>query len=225
MPGGRGHVDDAPPLPLHHPGHDRLQAMEAAGEMHVQHLAPLLDLHLVQHRGPGDARIVDQDVDAPEPRRHGGGHALDLVTLRHVARDADRIRTVAAQRRGERFGAFLREIHHRDPRALGRIGTRHRRTDALRGTRHDRRPACELHSIAPRSRDARCAPAMVPAVRRNVRRRRGRAVDAGQGAARATVNDTAGRCRWVSRLSRARHPRRSWRVPRVRPPAPPAAAS
>jgi hypothetical protein len=66
LPVDRGDHDDAAELALAHAGPDRVDGVEDAGEVGVDHLLPLLRRHLVEHRVAGDARVGDHDLDGPQ---------------------------------------------------------------------------------------------------------------------------------------------------------------
>ena len=87
LAGDRGDVDDAAVVLRDHQRHDGAAAIELAVEIDAHHLVPGADRILPgRHVRPGDAGVVDQDVDAAE-RLHGGvARGFDLGEPRDVAR-------------------------------------------------------------------------------------------------------------------------------------------
>ena len=80
----RRDVEDVPATPaLHHRRH-RPQAVEAAVQVRLDHLAPLLARDLVDRREAAEAGVVDQAVDAPGALGDPGHEVVDLGLLAHV---------------------------------------------------------------------------------------------------------------------------------------------
>ena len=70
LAGDRGDVDDAAVVLRDHQRHDGAAAQERPVEIDAHHLRPgLRRIFGDRHVGPGDAGVVDQDVDAAERRR------------------------------------------------------------------------------------------------------------------------------------------------------------
>src|SRR6185437_7005774 len=89
-PGAGRDVDDATVAALLHPRRNRARAHERAGQVRVDDRAPVVVGHLLER--PADladhtARVVDEDVDAPD-------RADEVVHLRGV-RDVDRVLVAA----------------------------------------------------------------------------------------------------------------------------------
>ena len=78
LAGDRGDIGDAAVVPLDHAGDDRLAAIERAGEVDADHLVPLLG-RVLPGLGdrPGDAGVVDEDVDLAEGVKRLVAGALD----------------------------------------------------------------------------------------------------------------------------------------------------
>ena len=132
---------------------DRLLcAQHGPGEVHVHHAAPLRHGH---RRGGGavdDAGIVDQHVDAAEPRqrsrehRRGGGLVGDIGVERHmscVPGSFDRGQQGDRLSRGFGRAAMVDE----DPRALGREPDGDRPSDAAGRAGHQRDLAVEPRAL------------------------------------------------------------------------------
>ena len=59
----RPDVDDAPDAALAHALDDAAAAVEARGEVGLEHLVPAVEVHAVQGPVPGDPGVVHQDLD------------------------------------------------------------------------------------------------------------------------------------------------------------------
>src|SRR5580693_4576075 len=78
LAGDRGDVDDAAVVLLDHRGHDRLAADEGPVEIDAQYLAPLVEVGLPYRLvDPGDAGVVDENVDLAECLDRGVAGLLD----------------------------------------------------------------------------------------------------------------------------------------------------
>src|SRR6266581_3249741 len=160
----RGDVDDAAPLPFHHSRHHRLGAVEAAAQVHVEHRAPLLHGHLVQHRRAYDSGIIHEDVDAPVAGRDGRRHGVDAGPVGDVAAYPDGLAAGRAYKGGAGFGRLGGEIDDRHPRPFPGIGGRHRGADALGGAGDDGDPLGEDHDFGLASTcSAKCSSNTAPA--------------------------------------------------------------
>jgi len=92
---GTGHVDIGPRFLLPEQRRRGAADEKRAVEMDVQHREPLLRLHLVEHRVPQDAGIVDHDVELAEAVDGGADDALRRVPVRDRV-GADRSLTAEA---------------------------------------------------------------------------------------------------------------------------------
>src|SRR6266851_8771477 len=81
----RGDVDDAAVVPFHHVMHDRLAADEGSVEIDAQDLAPFLEVGFPYRLvDPGDAGVVDENVDLAEGLERGVARLFDRGEIRHV---------------------------------------------------------------------------------------------------------------------------------------------
>ena len=115
LAGDRGDVDDAAVVLRDHQRHHGAAAEELAVEVDAHHLRPGLRRILPgRHVRPGDAGVVDQDVDAAE-RLHGGvARGFDLGELGDVDRDGDRPCRACRARRAVFVGELAVAIPDRD---------------------------------------------------------------------------------------------------------------
>ena len=93
QPGDRGDVDDASVLSLQHLAPGGLREQKCAGQVDVEHLLPLVERHRLGALAPGDASVVDEDVDLAERlhgRVHDRLHVGGLGDVGHHAFDAVR---------------------------------------------------------------------------------------------------------------------------------------
>ena len=99
-----GDVDDPSPVAGRHPLDEMLGDVEDAGQVGVDDRVPHLPVHLAERPIPGDAGVVDQDVDAVEVVAEAGAHGLDLAAHPHVegvgAGPASEFTDLAANRLG-----------------------------------------------------------------------------------------------------------------------------
>ncbi len=138
--GDGGYVDDRPPLPLDHGGRGGLADEEDARQVEVEHLPPERLRHLEERMPLHEvARVVDEDVDPPEPRERRGDEPARLLALREVRPEHRRFPSagldLARGLRGPRL--VLVEVDgHVGPGG----GERHRRraADAPARARHQR---------------------------------------------------------------------------------------
>ena len=84
LAGQAADVDDVAAAALAQVRHRRVAGVEDAGQVGVDHLGPLRGRHVGDVGEDADAGVVDQDVEAAEPRDGGGDRALDLVVAAHV---------------------------------------------------------------------------------------------------------------------------------------------
>src|SRR5271166_4834438 len=113
-------------------------AQELAGQVHVDHLLPLGEAHLVQGRVLLDASVVDQDVDGAELLARPVEHGLNVDLAAHVRAVDRRLRAAAPDLLGDGLGVLgARNIVHHDvgPRVAERDG--YSLADAGAGTRND----------------------------------------------------------------------------------------
>jgi hypothetical protein len=143
--GGRGHVDDAAEAPLHHAGRNRLQAVEAAFEMNGDDFVPLRTAHFVQHRGPDDAGVVDENVNTIELFEGSRDHGVDLIASGYIASNADRFGALCAHRAGQSLGPIRDEVRDAYTPSRTRKSPGDSRADALGCPGDDCRSARELH--------------------------------------------------------------------------------
>ena len=95
LAGDRGDVDDAAVVLRDHQRHHGAAAQERPVEIDAHHLRPCLRrIFGDRHVGPGDAGVVDQDVDAAERRDRGVARALDVRQRRHI--DGERLDAAVA---------------------------------------------------------------------------------------------------------------------------------
>src|SRR5690606_15457705 len=92
--GDRAEVDDRAGARLHHVlAYNVLRAEEDAGEVDIDRVLPVLDAPLLQGgalRGTDDvARVVDQDVDAPELGQAGIDRRLDIGLISDIELDGE----------------------------------------------------------------------------------------------------------------------------------------
>src|SRR5262249_45111233 len=118
------------PLLPHH-GRHRLDAVERAGEVHVDDFRPLLDRHaveIVERDRLVVGCVVDEDVDPAEALHDLIDQLPDLRRLGHVAGEGNRLDAVPGQLVRDRVGVLgALRIDDRDVGALGG----ERVTDAL----------------------------------------------------------------------------------------------
>jgi hypothetical protein len=126
----RSDIDDRPAPPLDHARDDAVA--EAAGVDHQGHQEIPLPIpgHVREALGDGEARIVDQGVDHPTPRRHRRQHRHMRLKYGQVRRDREGLN---AMRRGELRAQRLQPIrppgHQRQVVAPRGIGPGERRAD------------------------------------------------------------------------------------------------
>ncbi len=77
-------IDRGGPALLEHPGHERLDAVRDAQQVHADHALPVFDRGRLDVAGVADARVVVQDVDATRLAEHLLGERLDCIGVRHV---------------------------------------------------------------------------------------------------------------------------------------------
>ena len=154
----RGDVDDRPAARLLHRPDDRADAGERSDRVDVEQAAEVgerrvLDRTDVQHRG-----VVDEDVDAPMTRQHGGHQRLprslvgDVESMEHRA---------LAQLGGDGTTFVLEEIGDHHVRAIVDESPSGHRTRAARGTGDDGDLSFEKHCFPlTRSRHVSPAPSM-----------------------------------------------------------------
>ena len=79
----RGIEDHAAALGHHAVGHG-LGAVEHAPQIDIDHPVKLFQAHFLQPGILGDARVIDQHIDAPELRQGVLHHGVDHFTLGHI---------------------------------------------------------------------------------------------------------------------------------------------
>src|SRR5712692_8412386 len=85
LAGDRGDVDDAAVILLDHRRHDRLAADEGPVEIDAQNLAPFIEVGFPYRLvDPGDAGIVDENVDSAERLEGGICRLFNRGQIRHV---------------------------------------------------------------------------------------------------------------------------------------------
>jgi hypothetical protein len=101
-----------------------LAAVEDPGQVHVEHEAPVLWRHLDQGCDLGDARVVDDDVQAAKLADRALDQRLDLGIARDVGGRDER---PAPPRCGEVRRLLERRLRSRGERHVGAgLGQRHR---------------------------------------------------------------------------------------------------
>jgi hypothetical protein len=111
LAGDGGDVDDATVAPGQQARDDRLAAQEDAGQVDVDDLTHSSTVSSQARLvGPGDAGVVDQDVEAPERRLRLFRGGLDVGQAGHI--DGDRVR-----RPLERAGRLAQGRFHPCPQA------------------------------------------------------------------------------------------------------------
>src|SRR5262249_20978494 len=66
QPSHRSDVNNLSSALRHHPFPDGLREKECAGQIRLDHLVPVLQLHILDGRAPGCTSVVDNDVDPAE---------------------------------------------------------------------------------------------------------------------------------------------------------------
>src|SRR5262249_26800000 len=108
--GNGSDVDDAPALARDHRPGDRLQAEEHALRVHTMDAVPIVFRNVHDIGTPRDARIVDEDVDAPVVGNRAIDLPLDVANAADVSRDAQRAMLIGRQRLCNLLGARAVEI-------------------------------------------------------------------------------------------------------------------
>src|SRR5262249_964767 len=134
--GDRGDVQNASVIPFEHVRQYRARGQKRADDVDFENEAkiPELDFVAFDIRLAGYARAVDQNVNAPESFGDLIDHGFDLVFVRHVADEVERILADRFDRRLER-GRI--QINHRNARALAAQLFRYRQPDPRRAAGDD----------------------------------------------------------------------------------------
>src|SRR5215472_416556 len=83
--GHRSHIDDLTALLLEHDFPGGLRTEKSSGQVGFNDLIPIGHGHLFRGRAPGDAGIVDKNVDAAELRHGGIDQVLHAGLVLHIA--------------------------------------------------------------------------------------------------------------------------------------------
>ena len=136
--GDRRDVDDPPPPPPQHLAARRLREQKCTGQIDINHPLPLLERHVLGRRCPGDAGVVDENVDLAERRHRAIHYGLDVGRPGHVAPKTFDVKAAAAHLLDRRREPFLaaRAEHQRGPGLGQPFG--HLAAQSARSAGHDR---------------------------------------------------------------------------------------
>ena len=151
--------DDPAPAPRAHVVGDGARAVQHAVEVEVDHPRPLRGVVVAEAGEPhpiGNARVVDQHVDGPQPRLHRRDARLRRRERGDVERGGYRAPARALDLLRDALGALRVEIVDRHRRTARRERARDARADVLARAGHERNFAGEVeHESAPRDLSAR----------------------------------------------------------------------
>src|SRR3546814_3279283 len=87
MRSGRGDVDDRSAAARHHMVQDRVNAMQNATDVDVDHSIPIVNTAHAEGRNRHDARIVDQHVNPAKPLhcQRSEEHTSELQSLMSIS--------------------------------------------------------------------------------------------------------------------------------------------
>ena len=141
----RPHIDDAATRALFvHPLQHGAGGEKRAVEVDAQKLLPVRELEFIERGDDLDAGIAHEHVDLSELLDRACHAGLDLLFVRHVHDDADRLAGVAELRR-RRVGGLLIQIGDHDLCALAGEGGGDLLADAAGGAGHDGNFVLETH--------------------------------------------------------------------------------
>ena len=130
----------------HRPG-GGARAQESAGHVDRDHLVPVRKSEFDRRAPDRDARVVDENVEAPFALERRLDHRLDASFVGCVGADRDGVKPGRAHGRGGGVGGGLVEVGKRDPRSRRRQHFRALAADPARPPGHDRDPAVQIHEI------------------------------------------------------------------------------
>jgi hypothetical protein len=111
LPGDARQPEDPAVAAAHHAADDRSETEKTTPDIDRKKAIELLDRQLPDLRGAGDARVVDQDVDAAELRFDGGDACGDRLLIGDVELYAE---GPAAEPASVSLGSFTIEVRERD---------------------------------------------------------------------------------------------------------------
>jgi len=152
QPGDRADVDDRCAVVVRHQRREGPHAEHGAGQVDADDPVPVLQVHVVQVRAVGDARVVDQAVQHAAVRGDLGRQFRPLRLARHVKVPVfHRPRSGCRQPFGECLALVVAYVGADDPRALAHQDLRLRGPLAARGAGdHDRPPRKSvIHQASP----------------------------------------------------------------------------
>jgi hypothetical protein len=132
----RCHVHDRAAAGGEHRPPEALAAQEGPGEIRRQHLRESLERLVLRRDHAGDARVVDQHVDASEALEHACHQAVDLGLAGDVGGVGDGLGAAGAQARGQLVDAVAAARHQHDACAGAGQALGQRRADARRSAGH-----------------------------------------------------------------------------------------
>jgi hypothetical protein len=139
-----------PPTGRHHVGQDSLGAEERRARVHVHEGVPVLFRDVQRERRAVDARVVDQDVDAPERVHCSVGQRRPIGPAGHIRSDGEDPAARGSELAGGAVGSLRIAIGHRDGRAPRGQFDRDGAPDPLASPRDNGHLAVEL-SFHPRA--------------------------------------------------------------------------
>ena len=122
--------------------------MHDAPHVDVEHPTPIIERLVLDQVEGGDARVVAQHVDPPEPIERHLRQSFDGCRIGDVDGHGERVGTVAAQTFGDRLGFATVEVGEHDRGARGRECLGERAADATGGAGHHRDPPGADHRIS-----------------------------------------------------------------------------
>ena len=103
---------------------ERLDTVDRAPQIDIDHEAPVVVAGLDDRTGVGDAGVVEHDVDLAEHAKRLVGQVLDVVELAHVAHDTVRVDPVRAQGRDRIVQRGLIDVGEHRPWRRGAANSR-----------------------------------------------------------------------------------------------------
>ncbi len=145
------HADDAAVALLHHVGHGGAGAEEGRAQVEAQDEVPVVRLHLPDLRVPAPADVVDQDVDAAEPRDRGVDQPLGRPLVGEVAGHGQRLASACRDGGGGLLEPGPVDVGDGDARALAGQELRDLSAEAVGCSGHDRHAVFHTgHRASPR---------------------------------------------------------------------------
>jgi hypothetical protein len=143
----RADVDDRTPLAGEQVGERGFGQRERCGHVEVEGLLESADRRVEQRGRHAAARVVHDDVDAPELGDRGVDEPFDVVEVIDVAGDDEGLTAERPNLGGDRFELFGRPGGQRDVRAGFGQGSGRAGTDPPSGSGHDRGAAVESETV------------------------------------------------------------------------------